>query len=451
MAKSTQKGITKAREPLFHIVKRPTIPMWKSWMIRAIAILAAFLVCGIITFLLVQRNPLDMYVAMFRGSFGSSRKIWKLVKDIAILLCISLAVTPAFRMKFWNIGAEGQVLVGCLATTACLFYLGGKVPDWCLILLMLVTALIAGAAWGVIPALFKAKWKTNETLFTLMMNYVATYLVAFFLLTWTPDGSSTLGRIEGVGMLPVLFGNAYVLIILVVALLTIAMYIYLNYTKHGYEISVVGESENTARYIGISVPKVIIRTMILSGALCGLAGFLIVGGLDRTITTESAGGQGFTAIMVSWLAKFDPAVMVLTSFLLIFLDQGAAQVAQDFSMREAFPSIITGIILFFIIGCEFFINYKVVFRNSGSVKYPSIIKVFIIIGMIIGAPLVYPVILGAMTLSKMDNVKDDAEITTTWRIIVLLFVSLVGGILLLCMKPKQVATENNATSKEVQA
>ena len=286
MAKATVKNTGKVREPLFHIVKRPTIPMWKSWMIRVIAVLAAFLVCGIITFLLVQRNPLDMYVAMFRGSFGSSRKIWKLVKDVAILLCISLAVTPAFRMKFWNIGAEGQVLVGCLATTACLFYLGGKVPDWCLILLMLVTALLAGAAWGVIPALFKAKWKTNETLFTLMMNYVATYLVAFFLLTWTPDGSSTLGRIEGVGMLPVLFGNAYVLIILVVAILTIAMYIYLNYTKHGYEISVVGESENTARYIGISVPKVIIRTMILSGALCGLAGFLIVGGLDRTITTE---------------------------------------------------------------------------------------------------------------------------------------------------------------------
>ena len=364
MAKSLNKGTGKSREPLFHIVKRPTIPLWKSWMIRVLAILAAFLVCGIVTYLLVQRNPLDMYASMFRGSLGSKRKIWKLAKDMAILLCISLAITPAFRMKFWNIGAEGQVLVGCLATTACLFYLGGKVPDVILIILMLVTALMAGAVWGVIPALFKAKWKTNETLFTLMMNYVATYLVAFFLLTWTPDGSSTLGRIEGVGMLPVLFGDPYTLIILVVALLTVAMYIYLNYTKQGYEISVVGESENTARYIGISVPKVIIRTMILSGALCGLAGFLIVGGLDRTIYTESVGGQGFTAIMVSWLAKFDPIVMVLTSFLLIFLDQGAAQVAQDFNMSDAFPSIITGIILFFIIGCEFFINYKVVFRSA---------------------------------------------------------------------------------------
>ena len=267
-------------------------------------------------------------------------------------------------MKFWTTGAEGQILVGGLVTAAMMIYLGDKLPSGVILLLSFVGSAIAGAIWGLIPAYFKARYNTNETLFTLMMNYVATYLVAFFLLTWTPDGSSTLGRIEGVGMLPVLFGNTYVLIILVVALLTVAMYVYLNYTKQGYEISVVGESENTARYIGISVPKVIIRTMILSGALCGLAGFLIVGGLDRTITTESAGGQGFTAIMVSWLAKFDPAVMVLTSFLLIFLDQGAAQVAQDFNMSDAFPSIITGIILFFIIGCEFFINYKVVFRSA---------------------------------------------------------------------------------------
>ncbi len=355
---------THAREPLIHISKRADIPFWKAWLIRAIAILVAFLVCGLITFLLVKRNPLDMYKSMFEGSFGTSRRIWKLVKDMAILLCISLAVTPAFRMKFWNTGAEGQVLVGCLATTACIFYLGGKIPDALLIPLMLVAALLAGAVWGGIPAIFKAKWKTNETLFTLMMNYVATNLVAYFLLTWTPDGSSTLGRLEA-GSLPVI-GHDYLLIILVVAALTVGMYIYLNYTKHGYEISVVGESENTARYIGLSVPKVIIRTMLVSGALCGLAGFLIVGGLDKTITAESAGGQGFTAIMVSWLAKFDPLVMVLTSFLIIFLDQGAAQVSQDFRISNAFPSIITGIILFFIIGCEFFINYQIKFRKAGK-------------------------------------------------------------------------------------
>ncbi len=351
-----------AREPLLHISKRADMAIWRAWLIRLAAIVLALLVCGLVTYLLVGRSPLAMYESMFKGSFGTTRRIWKLLKDLSILLCISLAVTPAFRMKFWNTGAEGQVLVGCLATTACMFYLGGHIPEWTLILLMLITAVAAGALWGFIPAVFKAKWHTNETLFTLMMNYVATYLVGYFLLTWTPDGSSTLGRLEH-GSLPVLFGNEYILIILVVGLVTAAMYVYLNYTKQGYEISVVGESENTARYIGISVPKVIIRTMAISGALCGLTGFLIVGGLDKTITTQSAGGQGFTAIMVSWLAKFDPLVMILTSFLITFLNQGAAQVSQDFRISNAFPSILTGIILFFIIGCEFFIRYKVIFRS----------------------------------------------------------------------------------------
>ncbi len=355
------------REPLFHVVKRDAMPIWQSLLIRVAAIVLALLLCGLITFLIVKRSPIDLYVSIFNGSLGTPRRIWKLVKDIAVLLCISLAVTPAFRMRFWNIGAEGQVLVGCLATTACMFYLGGKVSDALLIPIMLIAALAAGAVWGLIPAIFKAKWNTNETLFTLMMNYIATYLVAYFLLLWTPDGSSTLSRLE-FGHLPVLFGNQYALIILVVAALTVLMYVYLNYSKQGYEISVVGESEKTARYIGISVPKVVIRTMIVSGAVCGLAGFLIVGGLDHSITTESVGGQGFTAIMVSWLAKFNPLIMVATSFLLIFLDQGAAQMSQDFGMSDAFPSVIVGIILFFIIGCEFFIHYRLLFRSKAAKK-----------------------------------------------------------------------------------
>ena len=268
-------------------------------------------------------------------------------------------------MKFWNIGAEGQVLVGCLATTACLYYLGGKVPDWLLIVIMLVAAIGSGALWGLVPAVFKSVWNTNETLFTLMMNYIAQYLVAYFLLLWTPDGSSTLPRLEEHGMLPTLgsgyAGAQYLLIIIIVALVTVIMHFYLHYSKHGYEISVVGESEKTARYIGINVPKVIIRTMLVSGAICGLAGFLIVGGLDRSVTPNSAGGQGFTAIMVSWLAKFNPIIMVATAFFIIFLQQGAMQMSDNFGMSDSLPNVIVGIILFFIIGCEFFINYEVVF------------------------------------------------------------------------------------------
>lgn len=357
----------KVREPLFHISKRATMPLWQSSAIRVASIVAALLLCGVLVALFLQRSPIDFYSSLFKGSFGSQRKVWKLLKDIAILLCIAVAVTPAFRMKFWNIGAEGQVLIGALASAACMYYLGGKVPDPALIAIMFIASVIAGAIWGFFPAICKALWDTNETLFTLMMNYVATFLVAYFLIKWTPDGSSSLGILEH-GHLPKILDNEYLLLLIVVVLLTIGMYIYLEYSKHGYEISVVGESNKTACYIGIDVKKVIIRTMLVSGAVCGVAGFLIVGALDHSITTETVGGLGFTAIMVSWLAKFNPLVMFITSFLIVFLDQGASQVSQTFDISSAFPNVVVGIILFFIIGCEFFINYKVNFRSSKEGK-----------------------------------------------------------------------------------
>lgn len=360
MKRTAEKETT--HEPLFHVTKRDVFPWKKSVMIRVIAFAAALLFCALVSLLVIGANPVDFFSAIFKGSFGTPRRIWKLLKDIAILLCISLAVTPAFRMRFWNIGAEGQVLVSALACSACMYYLGGKIPEVLLILLMFVCSIAAGALWGFIPAIFKSLWNTNETLFTLMMNYVATYLVAFALIKWTPDGSSSLGILPH-GHLPKIF-NEYLLIIIVVLVLMVGMYIYLNTSKHGYEVSVVGESEKTARYIGINVKKVVIRTMVLSGAICGLAGFLIVGGLDHSVTTETVGGRGFTAIMVSWLAKFNPFLMLLTSFLLVFLDQGAAQISQDFDISSAFPDIVVGIILFFIIGSEFFIRYKLNFRKS---------------------------------------------------------------------------------------
>ena len=360
---------TEKNEPFVRVAKRGVIPFWQSLLIRIAAIAAALLLCGLITMILVGRSPFDLYRTMWTGAFGTTRKVWKLVKDLAILLSISLAVTPAFRMRFWNIGGEGQVLVGCLATTACMYYFGGKIADGVLLPIMLVSALLAGAVWGAIPAVFKAKWKTNETLFTLMMNYIAIYLVEHFLSKWTPNHSSTLPRLE-YGHLPTIY-NQYLLIIIIVVILTALMFVYLNYSKHGYEISVVGESENTARYIGINVPKVIIRTMILSGLLCGLTGFLIVSGLDHSITSNSAGGQGFTAIMASWMAKFNPFTMIVTSFLIVFLNQGGAQISQEFNMSDAFPSMITGIILFFVIGCEFFIQYRLVFRNRGKKEEES--------------------------------------------------------------------------------
>ena len=352
----------KHHEPLFRVTKRDKLPFWKSASIRLGAILAGFVLCGLICLIFLKINPLKLIYSMFDGVFGSERRIWKMIKDLAVLLCIALALTPAFKMRFWNIGAEGQVLMSCLASVACVIYLGDALPNGWLLVCMAAAAIITGALWAVIPAIFKAKWNTNETLFTLMMNYVATQLVAYFLVIWVPSGSSSLGELKS-GHLPNVY-NRYLLLVLIVAVITIAMYIYLNYCKHGYEISVVGESPRTASYIGINVKKVIIRTLIVSGALCGVAGFLIVSALDHSVTTTSVGGQGFTAIMVCWLAKFNPAIMVCTSFLIVFLQQGMDQVATNFNISSAFPDIIVGIILFFVIGSEFFINYKIIFRKK---------------------------------------------------------------------------------------
>ena len=356
----------RTHEPLFHISKRTDVSLKTGIIIRIVAIILALIVCGIVTKIFTGDNPISIYKTIFDGAFGKGRTLVT-IHEIAILLCVSLAVTPAFRMKFWNIGAEGQVLIGCLSTAMCMFYLGGKIPDGLLMLIMAILAIVSGIIWGIIPAFFKAQWGTNETLFTLMMNYVAIQLIEYFLKIADKSGSNVVGPdLLAHGWFPTLFGTNYLLNILIVAVLTVVLYIYLKYSKHGYEISVVGESENTARYIGINVKKVIIRTMALSGAICGLAGLLLVGGASHSIDSNLADGRGFTAIMVSWLAKFNPITMVLTSLLIVFLERGADEVSSLFGLNASFAEILTGIILFFIIGCEFFINYKVHFRTSSK-------------------------------------------------------------------------------------
>lgn len=358
------------KQSLFHISKRDALPWYQRVLIRGGAILLALIVCALVTMLLTGENPISIYGTIFYGAFGTARKSWVTFQNLAVLLGISLAVTPAFKMRFWNIGAEGQVLIGCLATAACMIVLGDKLPNGVLILVMLAAALAAGALWGFLPSFFKAKWNTNETLFTLMMNYIATQLAAFFIIIWeVPKGAGKIGIINQnseAGWLPVIGGKQYLLTILVVAVMTILMYIYLTYSKHGYEIAVVGESQRTASYAGIKVERVIIRTMVLSGAVCGLMGLLLVGSTNHTLSTTIVDGRGFTAVMVSWLAKFNPIAMIFTSLLLVALDRGASEISSVFGLNHSFSDILTGIILFFIIGCEFFINYQVSIRKSGG-------------------------------------------------------------------------------------
>lgn len=353
--------------PLMHISKRDGIEPWKAWAIRGAAVLLSLAVCAVVIVALTGLNPLEVYKGVFDGAVGTKRRTWMTVRDTLVLLCIAIGITPAFKMRFWNIGAEGQVLIGGVTSAAMMIYLGNALPPVILLPLMLLASALTAMVWGAIPAFFKANWNTNETLFTLMMNYVAMQVITVCIIFWeNPKGSNSVGTINSStrgGWIPELFGLDYGWNLVIVLALTLAMFVYLKYSKQGYEIAVVGESENTARYAGINVKRVIMRTMAISGAICGIAGFIIVSGASHTISTSTAGGRGFTAIIVSWLSKFNPFAMIIVSFFLVFMQKGAGQIATQFNLNENASDVITGIILFFILGCEFFINYRVGMRS----------------------------------------------------------------------------------------
>lgn len=365
--------IKQHKEPLIHITKRDDMTFGKSTLVHAAGIVAALVICSLIVILITGQNPIELFKSMYEGfigtaaaNAGANKKYVESFHVVAMLLCISLAVTPAFKMKFWNIGAEGQVLIGCLTSAYLMLEFGGKMPNAVLIILMIVISVLAGAVWAMIPAFFKAFWNTNETLFTLMMNYIAMTLVSYFIMVKDRSGRSDLGILNertGNGYLPDLFGMDYIFNILIVVAVVVFMFIYLKYSKHGYEISVVGESENTARYIGINVKKVILRTVALSGAICGLVGFMIVAGDKHSIKPDIVGGQGFTAIIVSWMAHFNPIIMIPVSVLIVFLSVGSKFATSAFKVDNSIGDILAAVVIFSIIACEFFTRYKVNFRK----------------------------------------------------------------------------------------
>ena len=358
------------REPLLRIAKRDGIARPKAWAIRIIAVLLSLVVSGIFIFAVTKLNPFQVYEGIFDGAFGTPRRSWVTVRDAMMLLCIGVGLAPAFKMRFWNIGAEGQILIGGIVTAGFMRAFGGDISTPLLLVIMAVVSLLAGAAWGMVPATFKAVWNTNETLFTLMMNYVAIQLTSYFVALWeNPVGSNTVGVINQRtkdGWFPELFGQEYGLNVVLVLLLTVGMFLYLKYSKQGYEISVVGDSENTARYAGINVKKVTIRTMAISGAICGLAGFIAVAGASHTISTSTAGGRGFTAIIVAWLAQLNPWGILLVSSLFGILEKGSSVVESTYQLSKDSSDILQGILLFFVLGAEFFIRYRFVRRQRSK-------------------------------------------------------------------------------------
>ena len=363
-----KKNKNNLKEPFVRIVKRDNIKIKEVILIYSIAIIGGLLLSGLISMLFSDKNIVDFFQSLFTGAFGSERKFWLLLQDTALLLGTSMALLPAFKMKFWNLGGNGQILVGCLAAIACMIYLGGKVDDSLIIPLMLLASVAAGAIWAAIPAIFRAKFNTNESLFTLMMNYIAQGLVSLCITIWVKSGSGVLAPIS-YGNIPDI-GNKYLLPIILFILITVLMHVYLRSSKHGYEISVVGESINTAKYVGIKVDKVIIRTMILSGAIAGLVGFVLAGSINHTISTASANNMGFTGIMATWLATFNPLIIILTSFFITFISKGMVEVRKTFMFtNDSISNIVVGIVYFAVIICSFFVNYKLVFRKKEKEEF----------------------------------------------------------------------------------
>ena len=365
------------KEPLVRIVKRDSCTVKKSILVYFLGVFGGLVAAAAVIMLITKLNPLEVYATMFKATFDFEAfakkdfsKLWYFLRDMCLLLCISIGLAPAFKMRFWNIGAEGQVLVGGLVSACCMIYLS-NLPTTLLLIVMAVVSMAAGALWGLIPAFFKSKFGTNETLFTLMMNYIAIQMVEVAVDIFDKKQSHSVGIInyeKEQGWMPALFNQEYLMNLIIAAILMVAVFVYLKYTKHGYEISVVGESTNTARYAGISVRRVILRTMLISGAICGLAGFVEVSAISHTISKSTAGGRGFTAIIVAWLGKFNTFVMALIAMLLVFLDKGATAISSEFHLNDFFAQMITGVILFFILGCEFFIHYRLVFRKANGVE-----------------------------------------------------------------------------------
>ena len=363
-----EANLTK-KEPLVRAVRRLDITKKQTWVVKIIGILIAFLICALVSTICKPGTFFDFFGKLASGTFGSPNRFVNFLEEMGLLLIISIALTPAFKMKFWNIGAEGQVLAGACACFMVMKFIGANVPTFLLWILMIVCSLGAGILWSVIPAIFKAFFNTNETLFTLMMNYIAKGLIVFFISVWPSNGSGVMEPVVNVGNLPKIGGFDYIINIIIVAIVTALVFVYLKYTKHGYEISIVGGSPNTARYIGINVKKVIIRTMFFTGAICGLTGFLITAGATHTITSEVVAGRGFTAVLVCWVSGLNPLEMILNSALITFLQSGSNEACSYyFTNGSNYADIMVGVFFFTLIAVTFFTRYKLVFPRHEANK-----------------------------------------------------------------------------------
>lgn len=331
----------------------------KKVLCTLVAIGLAMIITSVII-AVMGHNPLNVYYSMLEGCLGTSHRIKQTIITAIPLVVTAVGIGIAFRMKFWNIGAEGQILMGgCFATFAALYF--KNLPAIVLLPTMILLSAIGGGIWALIPAILKAKFNTNETIVTLMMNYIALKWVVFLQYgPWKDPNAMGFPKIANFtdnAILPKLFGVHIGWLIALI--LVVVIYYFINHTKIGYEIQVLGESENTAKYAGMNVRKIILVAMMMSGAICGLTGMIQASAVNNTLTMDLTAGVGYTAIIIAWLSNLKTPWMVVVSILFAILIQGASYIQTVYQIPQAAAEVIQGIILFCILGSQFFINYKV--------------------------------------------------------------------------------------------
>lgn len=339
---------------------------WQSLLITIGAVVIALLI-GAVILALVGGNPFAAYGHIFRASFGSIGVLSDTLVKATPLIFVGLACSLAFRMRLWNIGAEGQFYLGAFGASAVVLIplLPATAPKWVWLVIMAVAGIIGGALWGAIPGILKAQFKVNEVISTLMMNYIAIAFCNYFIFgMWSEGGFQMSPKFPTEAWLPRLTdyakqvpwfaGLTTHLGFIIAVLLAVLVWFILYRSKWGYEIRLIGDNERAAEYAGIGIKKNVVLVMILSGALAGLAGFSEVSGVVHRFQGAISPGYGFTGIIIAWLAKLNPFAVIPVSVLF-----GALILAGREIQPAGIPKMIQGIILVCLIASDFFLRYHI--------------------------------------------------------------------------------------------
>lgn len=353
--------------PGIRLEKRLEASKAAPFLVPVLSIFLA-LFTGALFFWFSGKDPVDVYLSMYRGAFGSAYGLSEtVVKAIPLSLC-GLGVAMAFRMQLWNIGGEGQFYLGAMAASwVALFH--PQLPAYVMLPAMAAAGFAAGGLWGLIPAVPRACQGVNETITTLMLNYVGIYMVDYLVHgPWRDPGGFNFpltAQFVRAAVLPT-FGHTRVHAGLLFAIAAcLAIFLVLRSTRWGYEIKVIGESPDAARYAGISLERNILLVMLVSGGLCGLAGMAEVSGIAGRLQEGLSPGYGYTAIIVAWLSRLNPFALLAVAFLFGGLQVGGYAV-QVSGVPSSTVSMLQGLLLFFVLGGEIFNRYRLVLRNRSD-------------------------------------------------------------------------------------